>query len=366
MGLLTRSIRSFGSVAALVAATMFVATPITTSAQEQLQKAGDAADAATVEPVLVVTLGSIDKLMKDVNYISGVIGQEQAGGMFSMMAATFTQGIDLTKPIGVLVPLVDGMPQPVGVIPTKDAKSVLKRLEAQTGPADELDDGTMVIAIGANTIYIKQQGDWAVVAMDREHLKVAPLDPTPLFEGLGNKYVIAARVKPQLVPEEMRDMLIGLMRQGFDQAMAAQQEKGAEGAEPVENLAETSFEQIEMLINETQELMLGINVDSAGQQVLVDMVYTAKDGSSLAELYADREPVPSQFASVLRDDAIAYAHMATSIGPKAIDQTKSTVNMLLKAGDDLLSQQDGLSNEVQTEVSAYLQRIAGLVVDSIS
>ena len=235
MGLLTRSIRSFGSVAALVAATMFVATPITTSAQEQLQKAGDAADAATVEPVLVVTLGSIDKLMKDVNYISGVIGQEQAGGMFSMMAATFTQGIDLTKPIGVLVPLVDGMPQPVGVIPTKDAKSVLKRLEAQTGPADELDDGTMVIAIGANTIYIKQQGDWAVVAMDREHLKVAPLDPTPLFEGLGNKYVIAARVKPQLVPEEMRDMLIGLMRQGFDQAMAAQQEKGAEGAESVES-----------------------------------------------------------------------------------------------------------------------------------
>jgi hypothetical protein len=249
------------------------------------------------------------------------------------------------------------------MIPTKDAKSVLKRLEAQTGPADELDDGTMVIAIGANTIYVKQQGDWAVVAMDREHLKVAPLDPTPLFEGLGNKYVIAARVKPQLVPEEMRDMLIGLMRQGFDQAMAAQQEKGAES---VENLAETSFKQIEMLINETQELTLGINVDSAGQQVIVDMVYTAKDGSSLAELYADREAVPSQFASVLRDDAIAYAHMATSIGPKAIDQTKSTVNMLLKAGDDLLSQQDGLSNEVQTEISAYLQRIADMVVDSIS
>ena len=105
--------------------------------------------------------------------------------MFSMMVATFTQGIDMTKPIGVLVPLVDGMPQPVGVIPTSDAKGVLKRLEAQTGPADELDDGTLVIAIGANTIYIKQQGDWAVVAADREHLKAAPLDPTPLFEGIG-------------------------------------------------------------------------------------------------------------------------------------------------------------------------------------
>ena len=80
----------------------------------------------------------------------------------------------------------------------------------------------------------------------------------------------------------------------------------------------------------------------------------------------DQKAIPSQFASVLRDDAIAYAHMATSIGPKAIDQTKSTVKMLLKTVDDLLGQQEGLSYEIQTEVSAYLERIAGLVVDSIS
>lgn len=362
MGLFTRSFGSV-SIAALVATTMLVATPITASAQEKPQPAADGEAQATTDPVLVVTLGSIDKLMKDVNYISGVIGQEQAGGMFSMMAATFTQGIDMTQPIGVLVPLVDGIPQPVGMIPTKDAKGVLKRLEAQTGPADELDDGTMVIAIGANTIYVKQQGDWAVVAADREHLKVAPLDPTPLFEGLGNKYVIAARVRPQLVPQDMRDMLIGLMRQGFDQAMASQEEAGAES---VENLAENSFKQIELLINETEELSLGINVDSAGQQVVVDLVYTAKEGSSLAELYSDQKAVPSQFASVLRDDAIAYAHMATSIGPKAIDQTKSTVKMLLKAADDMISQQESLSYDVQSEISAYLERIAGLVVDSIS
>lgn len=365
MGLLTRSTRSFGSVftAAVVAAAMLIATPVAVSAQEKLQSSDGGAAQATTEPVLVVTLGSIDKLMKDVNYISGVIGQEQAGGMFSMMAATFTQGIDMTQPMGVLVPLVNGMPQPIGVIPTKDAKSVLKRLEAQTGPVDELDDGTLVIAIGANTIYIKQQGDWAIIAADREHMKAAPLDPTPLFEGLGNKYVIAARVKPQLVPQEMRQMLVGLMRQGFDQAMASQQQAGTE---QVEGLAQGSFEQMEMLINETEELSLGINIDSAGQQVVLDVVYTAKEGSSLAGLYADQKAVPSKFSSVLRDDAVAYAHMATAIGPKAIDQAKSSVKSMLKAADDMLSQQEGLGYEVQTELSAYLERIAGMVADSIS
>lgn len=360
MGSLTRS---FGPLAAIIAAALFVATPITASAQEKLQKQDDGATATdATEPVLVVTLGSIDKLMKDVNYISGVIGQEQAGGMFSMMAATFTQGIDLTKPIGVLVPLVDGMPQPIGLIPTSDAKSVLKRLEAQTGPADELDDGTLVIAIGANTIYIKQQGDWAVIAGSRDHLKLAPMDPTPLFDGLGNKYVIAARVRPQLVPESLRGMLIDQIRQGFEQAMASR----ADGAESAKELAENSIKQIEMLINETETLSLGINVDSSAKELVVDLVFTGKDGSSLAELYADQKPIPSQFASVVRDDAIAYAHAATSIGPKAIDSTKSTVKMLLKTAEDLIGQQDGISYDVQSEISAYLERIADVVVDSIS
>ena len=41
-------------------------------------------------------------------------------------------------------------------------KTVLNRLEAQAGPVDELNDGTLVIAVGVNTIYIKQQGDWAI------------------------------------------------------------------------------------------------------------------------------------------------------------------------------------------------------------
>ncbi len=309
-----------------------------------------------------MTLSSIDQLIKDVNYLAAAVGQEQAGMMISMMAGTFTEGIDKTKPIGVLVPLVDGMPQPVALIPTNDAKGVLKRLEAQLGPADELDDGTLVTAFGANTIYVKQRGDWAVVAGAREHLDAAPEDPTPLFKGLSDKYLIAARVMPQRIPENLREMFVGLLRQGFDQAMASQEE----GPESVRDLAENSIKQLEMIINQTETLQLGIGVDSAEKQIEVDLVFTGKEGSTLAELYDGSKAIPSQFASVIRDDAIAYVHYATSIGPKAIDKTKGTVKMLLKTADDLIGQQDGLSYEVQTEISAYLERIGGLVVDSIS
>ena len=111
-------------------------------------------DDSTSEPVVVVTVGSINKLMQDVNYVSGLVGQPQAGGIFALMAGTFTQGVDTTQPIAITVPLVNGMPQPLALIPTADVKTVLTRLEAQTGPVDELKDGTLVIAVGVNTVYI--------------------------------------------------------------------------------------------------------------------------------------------------------------------------------------------------------------------
>ena len=210
------------------------------------------------EPVIVVTLGSVDKLMQDVNYITSVVGQAQAGGMFAMIAGTFTQGVDTTQPIAVIVPLVDGAPQPIALVPTADVKAVLKRLEAQTGPADELDDGTLVIAVGASTVFIRQTGNWAVLAPKRDLLALAPADPTTLFKGMGNDFDIAVRLKMQQVPADARGMLTAQIRQGFEQAMAQQNDGDTEAAR---KMAEGSMQQLEQFINETDELRFGINID---------------------------------------------------------------------------------------------------------
>jgi len=367
MSLLTQAtlpnfVRSWGTTAALVACGLFVAAPTVATAQEKLpQESGNAAAGNVTEPVIVAKLGSLNQLMQDVNYIATAIDQAQLGGMFSMMAATFTQGIDPAKPIGVLVPLVNGMPQPVVMLPTSDIKGVLKRLEAQTGPADELDDGTLVIAVGANTIYMKQQGDWAVGAGAREHLGAAPADPTSMLDELGDGYLFAAMVKPQIVSEDVRTMLIEQINQGFEQAMQAQ----AEATEQAREVAENSLEQLETMINDTESMKLGVKVDQTAKQIVMDMTFIGEEGSSLADLYNGQKAIPSQFASVIRDDAIAYVHSATSIGPKAIDQAKGTMKSMLKAADDMIAEQD-IGYEVQTEVSAYLERIGELVVDSIS
>ncbi len=362
--------RNFTGYAKLFAAcTVAVAALFThsmaTMAQESPDpsRGGAANTANATEPVIVVTLGSLNKLTQDINYISGVIGHPEYGPMAQMMTAGFTQGIDMNQPIGVVVPLVNGTPEPLALIPTADVKAVLKRLEAQTGPADELEDGTLVIAVGTNTVFIRQTGNWAVLARNRELLDLAPADPTQLFEGMGNEYDIAVRLKVQKVPMETRNMLIEQLRQGFEQAIAKQDQADAEGTKAMAN---SSIEQIEQMIRDTDELKIGWNIDQTAKQMQFDGAFTAVPGSKLAGVYGGQQPIPSQFASVIRDDAAVFYHTAMSIGPEAVEQVTKSLDTVTGGLSTALDKAEDLTEEQRKEVQALVERIIDLSKKSIT
>ncbi|PHQ33473.1 hypothetical protein [Rhodopirellula bahusiensis] len=339
-----------------------IASPFTSvMAQEKLTPGGGSAVAGqSTEPVVVVTLGSIDQLTRDLNYLSGAIGQPQLGGMFAMMAGTFTQGIDTSQPVGIVVPLIDGAPEPIALLPTSNVKTVLKRMEAQVGPADELDDGTMVIAIGANTVFIRQVGNWAVLARNRAVLDNAPADPSAVIGEMGSDYDIGIRLEVQQVPPPMRDALIGQIRQGFDQAMKQQQN----GDEAAMEYAAQSIEQLEQIIDQTKDLMIGIDIDSANRRVLLETEFTAVPGSKLARMYDGQKPIPSAYSSVVRDDAAGYVHFASSIGPEALEQAQTSVDGAMQMLGSALSQTDKLSESEQAEATDMIRRVVELMMDS--
>ncbi len=357
MGFSKQSIRRIAAVAFAVATFLAVA-PRALTAQETIQ----GGELNATEPVVVISLGSINKLMQDVNYLTSALGQAQAGGMFTMMAGTFTQGIDTTQPIAILVPLVNGIPQPIAMVPTVDIKTVLKRLEAQTGPADELDDGTLVIALGANTVFIRQVGNWAILAPQRQLLDLAPADPTTIFRGMGNDYDIAFRLKMQQVPAETRELLAAQIRQGFEQAM---QQQGAAEAESTRKMAEGSLNQLEQIIADTDELRFGFNIDQSAKQIAFDGSFTAVPGSELAAMYGGQQAIPSRFASVIRTDAAGFYHAATSITPEAVKQTRATISTYLTAANNAIANADNLNDEQQAELIAMITRISDLTIESI-
>ena len=356
MGFLKLSIRQ--RIAVLAITVTGLLAPTSLIAQDK----GPGAAVGT-QPVVVVTLGSINKLMQDVNYLSGVIGQPQAGGMFTMMAGGFTQGIDTTQPIAVMVPMVNGMPEPIGMIPTADVKTVLKRREGQIGPADELDDGTLVIAVGPNTLFIRQSGNWAILARNKDLLSLAPADPSTLIGNMGTDYDLALRVRMQEVPVETRNMLVAQMRRGFEQAMAQQEGPDAETSR---KMAESTITQIEQIIQETDELKMGFNIDQTNKQLVFDGAFTAVPGSKLSEMYGDQAAIPSQFASVIRDDAAAFYHGATSVSPAVVEQTRKSLDGSLAAMRNAIAQADEFTPEQQAEINIMIDRVTKLLLDSMA
>ena len=363
MGFLTTTIRSrVAFLGTAVLAIAVIAAPIA-DAQDRLAPINGKPATLTdgTQPPVVMTVASLNKLMQDTNYVTGVAGQPQFGGMFAMMVGGFAAGIDMDRPIGMVLPLVNGAPQPIVMVPTSDIKSILKRFEAQTGPVDELDDGTMVISVNQTTVYIKQVGDTAIAAQDASVIDLIPADTSGLFAGMGNAYDIAVRLKVQEVPAEIRGMLIDQIRQGFDQAMAAQP-----NGEQTRAMAENSIAQLEQLIQDSDEINFGINIDQSAKNIAIDFSFTAVGGSKMAAMYGSQQSIPSQFASVIRDDAAAYFHGASSVGPEMIDQTKDSVENAIAMVQGALSNEGNLTEDQLAKVDHYVSRFADIFVDSIS
>lgn len=349
------------AAAALLAASLFAA-PLA-FAQERLAPIGGASTtlADGSRPVVVLTVASLNKLMRDVNYITGVAGQPQFGGMFSMFAGAFAQGMDLDQPIVVMVPMVNGTPQPIIALPTSDIATVLKRLEAQTGPVDTLDDGTLVVTVNQTTLYVKQAGERAYAAQDRNALKLAPADPSGMIKGMGNAYDLAVRLQVQQVPAEVRDVLMDQLRQGFEQAMSQQND-----AESTREMAESSIEQLEQLVREADELKFGLNIDESARNIAIDGSFTALPGTQLAAIYGGQNPIPSSFASVIRNDVAAYFHSAASISPEAIDQASAGIESSMAMMKGAMASDGNLPPDAQEKIEAYVGRLTEIVSASLA
>ncbi len=333
------------------------------TAQEQL-RARLPAGVGAARPALVITLAPMNKLSADISYVAEQVGQGQAGAMFTAFATANTQGIDPARPTGVFVHMVDGGPQPVGVLPTADAEGVLKRLEGigMIPPSDKLDDGTLVVAAGPTLVYIRQAGPWAIIAQNPEILNLVPADPASLMSGLGDRFDLGVRLDVQQVPVELREMLVDQLAQGFEQAMAQQQPSGGEAV----SLGNAQLEQIQQVIRESERLQFGLNIDPAKRHVLLETVFAAVPGSPLANMTNAQQPIPSKFSAVLRGDTAVRYHSAASVSPEAAESTLASLEILGASLRNFLDGQTDLPEAEKAEIEELAAELFTIMGKSVS
>jgi hypothetical protein len=97
---------------------------------------------------------------------------------------------------------------------------------------------------------------------------------------------------------------------------------------------------------------------------LIDASFTAIPGSELATIYGGQKPIASSYSMVIRDDAAAYFHAASSIGPEVVEQAQASIENSLKMAGQALGQVDQLSESDVEEVTDVIRRISDLVMKS--
>src|SRR5262249_40597355 len=141
------------------------------------------------KPLLVLTLPSVDSILKNVGCVGALAGKEGLDKMVEQQIkekAGGLKGLDRGKPIGIAATTDGASFQFLAFLPASDAESLLALSPL---PAEDAGDGVKKIAtpIGGGA-FLKSKGAWLFASNDASSLAKLPDDPTKLLDGMDKQY----------------------------------------------------------------------------------------------------------------------------------------------------------------------------------
>lgn len=281
------------------------------------------------DPAVVVSMASLGDQLGDIQYVMDKAGQGPMFGIVQAQANQFLNGFDRAKPLGTLLYFSEGNPEPkwLALVPVKNMDDVLDTI-SQMAEVEENGDIVEVTPQGSGqTMYVRESGGYAVIADNEEMLEMAPSNPEEVLSAVSPAFNVGARVFVQRIPADMREMAISAIEQGYQEQMDALDD---------EDLAELQRQNFDMqmarmksLINETEELVLGLNIDKEAKTVHFDMQMIGQSGSELArqsEAYGSAGP--TRFGGFVKDDATMSMSFSGKFQPSDMEQAKNSLDSL--------------------------------------
>lgn len=323
-----------GFAAALVAT--LALSPATTrlQAQETLVLddepvlSGDQDPAAGgLKTIAMVGLSGYNPLMEDIGYLGGLAGRPEGAQMIEGLIAMFTQGkglqgVDKTRPWGVVVQTDGAQFLPLICLPIDDLDQVLKIGEAFGVMSADAGGGVTELTVPNSEmpLFAKKIGAWVYVSQTAESLDTAPADPTTLLKDLVSDYDIGVRVLAQNVPAMFRQMAIAGLQQGLEEGLEQEPDETEEEYEARTRGAKLQMQQVVSFIEETDEVTLGIAINESGKPgLVVDFTLTGLEGSKLLDQFAMYQPAPTNFAGFAKEGAAMSMIQSTKTPAENID-----------------------------------------------
>ena len=322
-----------------------------------------AAKAAENPVVAVVACDGYADLKKQLGWVGTQVGNPTLAAFaesFVMMATQFKglAGLDVSRPLGVVVTADGETPVFHGYVPVKDLGKLLETLQGTVGPAAKVGDKRTVQVPGGPPLEITEQGGWAIVTPQGS--PAGPANAEQLISAVSEALSIGVQLFPAAMPEGMRGQVKGMIEQGA--AAAADQGQPLDAAAiaaAFDGLADTEY------------LLFGLAVDPAKDRLFIENRTVMLAGTDAAAVWSNAGQTANAIGvptAANGKPAAIRAHHAQAVPPAARVAIEATLAQVLPAGTgDPIS--DSLFGLLQDLVGAMLDAgalDAGLAIDTSS
>ncbi|TWT85681.1 hypothetical protein Pla123a_04880 [Posidoniimonas polymericola] len=316
--------------------------------------------------VAAVSVSSYQKLLDDVGYLGGLVEMPQASQMVEGMIAMFTQGqglvgLDKDRPWGLLVQSSGQDFSPLVCLPINDLEGLLA-LGVNAGiTTDDMGDGVKSVSAQGQTYYIKSSGEWAYAAQRADQLAYLPESPADMLGELVNQYDIGVKLMAQNVPPMFKQIAVGQLRQGMQEGLDRRPDETDAQFEARSKLAEANIENIEQLINDLDQAVIGISINPDGGGLMIDFRGTAVAGTKLADQLAIYQASGTKLAGFLAEDASLSFATAYSIPadvlPRVVEEYERQMATARTALTQMLEEADLPNDEVRETLNSALEDV---------
>jgi hypothetical protein len=306
------------------------------------------AAAAESKPALTIAVASYDQIIGDLKALDQLSGHSKLAAKAEALIELQTNGqglagLDKSRPWSVMVSLGDG-DQPIvhGYLPVLDLKKLLSALPLPGGAPAANDKGIYEISAGEKTLYVKQQGKWAVFSDNEESLGSSADDPTPTIAGLTKHYLISVRGSVQNIPEATRGNAINKLRFLVDMFTA---QAGEDQRALMETNVKQAFQALEKLSKELDNVIIGVGMDAHSKALYLDFEARGVDGSDLAKKFATLKDAKTDFAGFALPGAAMTMLSSGECDDEDAEMSKAQISNLKKAIDKSLDDNDRLGDK---------------------
>lgn len=318
------------------------------------------ATAAAQQPTMVLTIRGIDAILDDAEFIGAEIGHDGVKGTADQFLTSFAgglAGVDRSKPFGVFWnATASGSPDmPVAFVPVSDVEGLKKLLGMLT--ADFKDNkGQWSMTLNDNKLFAKVSGGYCFISNVPTALTKLP-DPSKI---VNSKYDFALDLSVASIPDEFKETFLTAMESGLQQAAEQAPEASTEAEKALRELLQNSLvTSTKDLVNDSDRLTLGIDIDKKSRLFALDFGLTGKSNTNLAKSMTAFGKLQPVFAGIGADSSplrVVFSYPTTGI----VDQVDSIMKSAREAAESQIETDDHFATDAERKTAKGL---AGRLID---